>query len=131
MKKPSYDEISAKYKCNRPVKIKKYRAYKNGEHQVFDTLRKAQQFSDLIEVYTECDEQYKQDLKNYKDIKEQIWNEYYQAVVEYFTEMYNLTKPEIELLFHIVGSDGDYDDLLNNMIENVEILKIAKRIYSV
>lgn len=127
MEQPNYNKIKQEYyetheQIERPVSVIKYRAYKNGECTVFDNREDASRHAKLIEWFSDESEEYKQQLKLYREQDQDIRSIWHDKVREYFS---GLSDDEYSIVYNFAyareHSDG-YDAVFHSMQDVYEMV---------
>ncbi len=129
---PNYTQIKTDYfkevpELELPIKTYKYRAYKNGECQIFETKADAEKYSKLTEKFQIDEEVYNDLLKQYHEQGKAICAIWDNQVREYFN---HYSDEEFQIIYDFgyeQGHSDGYNSVLDYMVDAAEIVdKINK-----
>ena len=130
MSYPVYGDIHKEYhKIGYPAKEYNWRAYKNGNCQIFDNKEDAEEYSRLIEKFQVNEFEYATRLEKYYAQETIIFNMWHAQVREYFTDF---TDEEFNIIYeysYYQAHTSGYDYVFSAMQEVSKVVASVRKLY--
>jgi hypothetical protein len=131
---PNYTQIKADYfkevpELELPIKSYQYRAYKNGECQIFETKADAEKYSKLTEKFQIDEEVYNDLLKQYHEQGKAICAIWDNQVREYFN---HYSDDEFQIIYDFgyeQGHSDGYNSVFDYMVDAAEIVEKINKLH--